>query len=330
MTNMFLLSWFVLLFGMGVVAPPPVGCIISAMVNKERAGNCYRICDYCLTPAPPAPPTTSQDYDCSEGDPETWDVRKKVTCCLQVGKGCPTIPSAPASTTSPCSIDCNAGYNDLDPLQWVRGWSGEKKLYCCKTANRGCPAELPPPSGLPPSDAPPEADKNVYDCDAGYHHLNSCLVESWSPQKIDHCGSGGEEPERRNLAESVTGFEHVGEGNCVNGDGAVPDHYAAVTTTSDLCSQACLSVSVDCVGYSWFLDKTCIVYSVTTPTQRSQPKVRWRSSRPNEEHKNGKASGECPCHNCTAKQLTGRVSANMHFTIIYGAILLLGYLHFRG
>eukprot|EP00959_Pyramimonas_sp_CCMP1952_P386764 8105733-Pyramimonas_sp.AAC.1 len=31
------------------------------------------------------------------------------------------------STTSPCPIDCNAGYNDLDPLQWVRGWSGRHR-----------------------------------------------------------------------------------------------------------------------------------------------------------------------------------------------------------
>merc|ERR1712004_587514 len=84
-------------------------------------------------------------------------------------------------------IDCNAGYNDLDPLQWVRGWSGEKKLYCCKTANRGCPSELPPPSGLLPSGLPPAPDANVYDCDAGYHHCMHCLVESWSSNKIKYC-----------------------------------------------------------------------------------------------------------------------------------------------
>merc|ERR1719401_3032934 len=121
----------------------------------------------------------------------------------------PTAPStmpAPVpvasvmSTTSPCPIDCNAGYNDLDPLQWVRGWSGEKKLYCCKTANKGCPSELPPPSGLPPSNAPAEPDNSVYDCDAGYHHCMHCLELSWSPRKIDYCcrnfhkGCRSEEP----------------------------------------------------------------------------------------------------------------------------------------
>ncbi|CAK0825627.1 unnamed protein product [Prorocentrum cordatum] len=82
--------------------------------------------------------------NCGEGDVVSWDVPKKVYCCLHEGKGCPTTPAAPStmpmpvvttarSTTSPCPIDCNAGYNDLDPLQWVRGWSGEKKLYCCKS-----------------------------------------------------------------------------------------------------------------------------------------------------------------------------------------------------
>ena len=148
----------------------------------------------------------------------SWDVPKKVYCCLHAGKGCPTTPPAPStmpapvvpvapvvttamSTTSPCPIDCNAGYNDLDPLQWVRGWSAEKKLYCCKTANKGCPSELPPPSGLPPSNAPPEPDSSVYDCDAGYHHCMHCLELSWSPKKIDYCcknfhkGCKGEEPE---------------------------------------------------------------------------------------------------------------------------------------
>jgi hypothetical protein len=152
----------------------------------------------------------------------SWETPKKVYCCLHEGKGCPTTPTAPStmpapvtvapvvttaivttamSTTSPCPIDCTAGYNDLDPLQWVRGWSGEKKLYCCKTANKGCPSELPPPSGLPQDDAPPEKDNSVYDCDAGYHHCMHCLELSWSPQKIDYCctkehkGCKGEEPE---------------------------------------------------------------------------------------------------------------------------------------
>ena len=133
--------------------------------------------------------------DCAEGAPESWDEAKKVQCCLMENKGCPT------TSTSPCPIDCNAGYNDLDPLQWVRGWSGEKKLYCCKTAQRGCPSELPPPSGLPPSGEPPAPDTNVHDCDAGYHHCMHCLELSWSPQKINYCcknfhkGCKGEEPE---------------------------------------------------------------------------------------------------------------------------------------
>jgi len=113
-------------------------------------------------------------------------------------RGCPTTPR---STTTPCPIDCNAGYNDLDPLQWVRGWSAHKKLYCCRKFGKGCPSELPPPSGLPPSGEPPLPDANVYDCDAGYHHCMHCLRSSWSPNKIAYCcknfhkGCEGEEPE---------------------------------------------------------------------------------------------------------------------------------------
>merc|ERR1712187_982240 len=48
--------------------------------------------------------------------------------------GCPTTPPPtpapppPQSTTSPCPFDCNAGYQDLGPLQWVKGWSGAKNF----------------------------------------------------------------------------------------------------------------------------------------------------------------------------------------------------------
>lgn len=93
----------------------------------------------------------------------------------------------PALTTTPCPINCDEGYNDLDPLQWVRGWSGAKKIWCCKTAHRGCPSELPPPSGQPPSGLPPEPDTSIYDCDAGYHECMHCIREAWSQAKIDYC-----------------------------------------------------------------------------------------------------------------------------------------------
>merc|ERR1712066_1134323 len=61
-------------------------------------------------------------------------------CCEHYSVGCPTTPppmmpnDTPRPTTSPCPFDCNAGYNELGPLQWVKGWSGAKKLYCCSTA----------------------------------------------------------------------------------------------------------------------------------------------------------------------------------------------------
>merc|ERR1712066_1035947 len=93
----------------------------------------------------------------------------------------------PKTTTSQCPIDCNAGYNDLGPFQWVKGWSGAKKIFCCKTAHWGCPSELPPPSGEPPSGEPPEPDTFHYDCNAGYHNCYHCLKLSWSPAKMQYC-----------------------------------------------------------------------------------------------------------------------------------------------
>lgn len=142
-------------------------------------------------PPPPPRPPTPPPQNCYAGPPASWDTPKRVFCCLRVGRGCPTTPKPAATTTSssttPCPVDCNAGYNTTHPLQWVKGWSAAKKIFCCKTAGRGCPSELPPPSGLPPSGLPPEPDNHTYDCDAGYHECMHCLEESWSPQKIEWC-----------------------------------------------------------------------------------------------------------------------------------------------
>merc|ERR1719436_2322480 len=99
----------------------------------------------------------------------------------------PPPPPPPPATTTHCPFDCNAGYDDLGPLQWVKGWSAAKKLYCCKLFQKGCPSELPPPSGLPPSGQPPEPDSFQYDCNAGYHDCYHCLVLQWSPQKLKYC-----------------------------------------------------------------------------------------------------------------------------------------------
>jgi len=96
-------------------------------------------------------------------------------------------PTTTHRTTTKCPFDCNAGYNDLGPLQWVKGWSGEKKIYCCHMAQRGCPSQLPPPSGLPQGSAPPEPDTFQYDCVAGYHNCPACLIRQWSPAKIAYC-----------------------------------------------------------------------------------------------------------------------------------------------
>ena len=114
----------------------------------------------------------------------------------------------PTTTTSPCPLDCNQGYQDLDPLEWVRGWSGEKKLYCCKTAGKGCPRELPPPSGLPeprvpvatpsdlpcprapaaaPTNMPAEAPSAHHNCDADFSTKNTCWKKLWNPTKMIWC-----------------------------------------------------------------------------------------------------------------------------------------------
>jgi len=152
-------------------------------------------------------PKTTNPH-CYRGDPSTWGPIKSAWCCHHVGRGCPTtqppppptttyVPPptlppptttlAPTTTTAPCKFDCNAGYDDLGPLQWVKGWSGAKKLYCCKTVQRGCASELPPPSGLPPSGEPPLPDTFHYDCNAGYHNCYHCLKLQWSPSKRQYC-----------------------------------------------------------------------------------------------------------------------------------------------
>merc|ERR1712050_680354 len=134
-----------------------------------------------LPPTPAPINTTSEPYDCqSQG---MWSFDKKGWCCEHYKVGCPT----PQSTTSPYPFDCNAGYQDLGPLQWVKGWSGAKKLYCCRTVHRGCPDQLPPPSGIPNDGRPPEADTFQYDCNAGYHPCYHCLKQQWSPTKMQYC-----------------------------------------------------------------------------------------------------------------------------------------------
>lgn len=156
------------------------------------------------------PDATTTTIDCDEGDEDSWSNKKRDYCCDRAGKGCPTTPRTtpppkppppppppkppppppprpPTTSTTPCPIDCNVGYNDLDPLQWVHGWSAAKKIYCCKVAGKGCASELPPPSGNPPSGVPPEPEDREYDCDAGWHECPKCLQESWSPKKINWC-----------------------------------------------------------------------------------------------------------------------------------------------
>merc|ERR1712203_1239577 len=107
-----------------------------------------------LPPTPAPIITTSEPYDCqSQG---LWSFDKKGWCCEHYNVGCPTTPPPtpapppppqappppPQSTTSPCPFDCNAGYQDLGPLQWVKGWSGAKKTVLLPDCSQGMPQSI--------------------------------------------------------------------------------------------------------------------------------------------------------------------------------------------
>lgn len=139
---------------------------------------------------PPATKTTAATtttYDCANGDSESWEVHKKVACCLSTGKGCPTVaPPPPTSATaappatapppppppttqqapSPAPskpYDCDAGLSN-----WEAGWSPAKKDWCCANeAPKGCPVTTSKP----------------YDCEAGYSNWEA----GWAPEKKDWC-----------------------------------------------------------------------------------------------------------------------------------------------
>merc|ERR1712154_130976 len=124
----------------------------------------------------------------------TWQMGKKVWCCLHHHIGCPSTPPPPAPVSRPppppapiapppppapvfttsCPYDCNAGFSN-----WDRGWPAGKKAYCCRTARKGCPAV---PVG------PPVVTTSLpYDCNAGYHNCYHCLLKQWSVGKLAWC-----------------------------------------------------------------------------------------------------------------------------------------------
>merc|ERR1719242_2981382 len=163
-------------------------------------------------PPPPAQPTKPPLPNCALGVPASWQMGKKVWCCLHNHIGCPTTPAppppppimrpppapppivrpppppavrpppppavapppaAPVGTTS-CPYDCNAGYSN-----WEKGWPPGKKTYCCQTAHKGCP----------PAAAAAVTTSLPYDCDAGYHDCYQCLLKHWSVGKLAWCCS---------------------------------------------------------------------------------------------------------------------------------------------
>merc|ERR1712176_1746636 len=46
-------------------------------------------------PAPPPAPAPPADPNCAVGTPQTWQMQKKVWCCLHHHVGCPTTPAPP-------------------------------------------------------------------------------------------------------------------------------------------------------------------------------------------------------------------------------------------
>lgn len=158
-----------------------------------------------LTMAPtmaPATPAPSSQSNCFVGSHATWDLHKKVFCCVHHHIDCPltTMSSKPFNcqlglsnahdgwsdnkrawccsyerlgcmvTTRPVVVltseqyDCNAGLANFNV-----GWSGAKKTWCCQNHKMGCPEAASAP--LP------------YDCNAGYSHWQM----GWSVGKKDFC-----------------------------------------------------------------------------------------------------------------------------------------------
>lgn len=120
---------------------------------------CYPADVGCVLPAPAAPPTTRQPYDCSAGFGEWqhgWSPGKKKWCCHRASRGC-----TPSAASLP--FDCQAGL-----AKWERGWSDSKKAWCCEHFGLGCTTTT---------------TTCQYDCRAGLSNWN----EGWSDQKKQWC-----------------------------------------------------------------------------------------------------------------------------------------------
>jgi len=139
----------------------------------EKKAACCNKPGVCAKPAP-SPATTSQPHDCNIGFEDwvhRWSIPKRVYCCLNARRGCPTappLPKPPPPTTPAPPFDCNAGFPN-----WHVGWSQAKKAWCCTHVGKGC--EVPTVTSLP------------YDCNSDYVDCYHCLMTRWSVGKRAWC-----------------------------------------------------------------------------------------------------------------------------------------------
>jgi len=87
-------------------------------------------------------PTTTTPYDCRNPyiAVRDWSDGKKVWCCENQARGCPTpLPStttpAPTTTPPPAPYNCSGA-----PRDWTVRWSIEKKKWCCEYGV--CPTKM--------------------------------------------------------------------------------------------------------------------------------------------------------------------------------------------
>lgn len=129
------------------------------------------------------------DFDCNDGEPDTWVEEKQSFCCERERRGCPLNCDAGLNDFGDgwsvakkiwcCSnedkgcldgigpFDCDAGISNFE-----RGWSDDKQVWCCLNAERGCP--------MPPSTTTTSAP---FDCDLGFSNWEA----GWSRPKIVWC-----------------------------------------------------------------------------------------------------------------------------------------------
>lgn len=143
------------------------------------------------------PPTTTMHFDCNKGFENwvhEWSIPKRVYCCLNARRACPTAPpvprppppppmrampppapaapvqpqpAPPAAGGKPPPFHCGLGY-----VNWQAGWSAGKKAYCCEHEKKGCVAVPTPPP---------------FDCNENYKPDYHYLLQQWPLPKRQWC-----------------------------------------------------------------------------------------------------------------------------------------------